>query len=213
MNEITLGERSVVYVTDIYCGWCWGFSERMKEFEAANRHRVNFTVISGGLFTGERATAISNYPHISQANEQITMLTGANFGAPYQQLLKEGSHMLNSLDAAVALATLRDQAPERSILWTHALQSAFYEQGLDLSDHNTIAAIALAHGLDADAVRTNLINGKAIKIAKQDFAIAHQLGVASYPTLLFIDGSNIYQLPATGTPFDILNQKLDALLT
>lgn len=48
MNAFNLPPKCVVYVMDAYCGWCWGFSERLGEFEAANRHRVPFTAISGG---------------------------------------------------------------------------------------------------------------------------------------------------------------------
>ena len=37
MNTFNLPARSIVYVQDVYCGWCWGFAERMVEFEAAKR--------------------------------------------------------------------------------------------------------------------------------------------------------------------------------
>ena len=73
-----LPARCVVYVMDAYCGWCWGFSARIVELEASNRHRVPFTAISGGLFTGQRARPISAYPHIPEANARIARLTGAN---------------------------------------------------------------------------------------------------------------------------------------
>lgn len=77
----------ILYVMDAYCGWCYGFSSRLREFEAANRHRIAFKVISGGLFIAERARPISAYPHIAEANAHIAELTGAQFGEPYQRLL------------------------------------------------------------------------------------------------------------------------------
>jgi putative protein-disulfide isomerase len=40
MQATVLPARCVVYVMNAYCGWCWGFSARIVEFEAANRHRV-----------------------------------------------------------------------------------------------------------------------------------------------------------------------------
>ncbi|BAL23481.1 thioredoxin [Azoarcus sp. KH32C] len=60
---------------------CSGSSDRMSEFESANRHRVAFTATSGGLFVGERAKAISSYPHIPEANQRI-MTYRYLFGAP-----------------------------------------------------------------------------------------------------------------------------------
>lgn len=212
MNTFSLPSQAVVYVMDAYCGWCWGFSERMCEFEAANRHRVAFTAISGGLFVGERAGPISNYPYIAAANERIAHLTGAVFGEGYQRLLQDGGAVLDSLDAAQGLAVLRAQAPERAVYWAHELQAAFYGRGLSLSDHGTIQEIAAAHGLDVAAVVRDLQDGSAQAQAHRDFALARQLGVASYPSLLFVDGNKVHALPATGTALHVLNEQLDVLL-
>ena len=114
MTTYHLPATSVLYVMDAYCGWCWGTSERMGEFEAANRHRVAFSVISGGLFVAERAKPMASYPHIPEANERIARLTGAAFGESYRSRLQEGSMIMDSLDAGAALAALRAQDPGRS---------------------------------------------------------------------------------------------------
>jgi len=213
MNEFVLPGQAVVYVMDAYCGWCWGFSGRMREFEAANRHRVAFTAISGGLFVGERAGAIANYPHIAEANQRISQLTGAVFGDGYQALLTRGDMVMDSLDAGAALAALRAQAPERAVHWAHELQAAFYGRGQSLSDASAVAAIAQANGLDDALVLRQLADGSAEARARMDFNMARNtLGARSYPTLLFRSGSEIHRLPATGTALFMLNQKLDALL-
>lgn len=212
MNTFNLPDKAVVYVMDAYCGWCWGFSQRMSEFESANRHRVDFTVISGGLFIDERAAAIANYPYIAQANERISNMTGALFGDGYKALLQEGTAVMNSLGAAEALAVLRAHAPDQAVHWAHELQAAFYGHGLSLSDHNVIADIARAHGLNETAVLCDLRDGVATAQARADFAIARQLGVASYPTLLYIDNGEVSLLPATGASLSAMNKQLDALL-
>ncbi|MGG7445069.1 DsbA family protein [Kosakonia oryzendophytica] len=212
MNNFTFPEQAVIYVMDAYCGWCWGFSKRMAEFEAANRHRIAFTVISGGLFLDDRAVPLSSYPYIPQANERIASLTGAEFGTGYKTLLDKGEAVMDSLAAAEGLAVLRSLSPERAVHWAHELQAAFYGQGLSLSDPATITGIAKAHGFDDAAVLSALQDGSAMAQARQDFAIARQLGVTSYPTLLYINDGVLHPLPATGTPLDVLNQTLDALM-
>ena len=206
------GEMKVVYVMDAYCGWCWGFSARIVEFEAANRHRVPFTAISGGLFTGQRARPISAYPHIPEANARIARLTGALFGTPYQRVLEEGRLVMNSSDAGAALAALRDLAPQKTIHWTRQLQEAFYERGQSLSEPATIGAIAAAEGFDAAEVLRRLQDGSAHVQAASDFALARHLGASTYPTLLFVDGPKVQSLPATGTALEVLNERIEALL-
>lgn len=212
MQAFKLPVQGVVYVMDAYCGWCWGFAERLAEFEAANRHRVAFTAISGGLFIGPRATAISSYPHIAEANQRITQLTGARFGEGYAALLHEGAAVMDSLDAARALAVLRAHAPERALHWAHELQAAFYGKGLSLSEPATIGEIAAANGLDVQRVLSDLQSDAASAQARADFAIARQLGVSSYPTLLYIDGNTAHPLPGTGATLAELEAQLDALL-
>lgn len=212
MNQNNLSQPMIVYVMDAYCGWCWGFADRLGEFEAANRHRIAFTAISGGLFVGPRAQAIASFPHIPDANARITQVTGAVFGDAYNRLLKDGSLVLNSDHAGAGLAVLRAHAPERAVYWAHAMQEAFYIHGASLSDPATIAAIAKDNGLDADAVMRDLESGAGAKMAQADFALARQLGVTSYPTLLLVKDGAVNQLPATGTALPVLNQALDALL-
>jgi putative protein-disulfide isomerase len=212
MNPFDLASRSVVYAMDPYCGWCWGFSERMGEFEAANRHRVAFTAIAGGLFTGEHAGPLSRHPYIAEANRQIAQRTGAQFGAAYQKLVAQGDAVMDSTDAAAGLAALRAQAPERAVHWAHQLQEAFYSRGLSLSAPGTIAGIASAEGLDAGLVLHQLADGSAKAQAQADFALTRALGVSAYPTLLYVDGSQVHRLPATGAALAALNSKLDALL-
>ena len=184
----------------------------MLEFEAANRHRIAFTAISGGLFTGERAGPISAYPHIPEANARIAQMTGAHFGEAYRQLLEKGTMVMDSTHAAAALGVLRYLAPDKAVLWAHQLQEAFYDRGRSLSDPNAIAEIAQAGGLDAAQVLSHLEDGSALRLAQSDFALARRYGVASYPTLLFVEGSNAHPLPATGATLEVLNKRLDALL-
>lgn len=212
MSTFKLPSRSVVYVMDAYCGWCWGFAGRMGEFEAANRHRVAFTALSGGLFTGGRARPISAYAHIGEANARIARLTGAGFGPAYQRLLAQGTMVMDSSDAAAALAALRELDPQRAIHWAHQLQEAFYARGRSLSEPALVAEIATEHGLDAGEVLRRLQDGSARAQAEADFALARRLGVSTYPTLLFVDGAQVHALPATGTPLDVLNGQLDTLL-
>ncbi len=163
-------------------------------------------------YLGERAKPIADYPHIPEANARIACLTGAVFGDAYNGLFEDGYLVMDSLDAGAGLAVLRAQAPERAVHWAHELQAAFYARGESLSDPATIAGIAAANGLDEAAVLRDLESDAGQTQAQADFALARRLGVTSYPTLLFVNGGTVHQLPATGTALSMLNQKLDTLL-
>ncbi len=211
MHKFSLPSKSVIYVMDAYGGWCWGFSQRMREFEATDLHCVAFAAISGGLFIGERAKSIASYPHIPEANERIAQMTGATFSDEYRALPPQGDMLMNSLDTAAGLAVLRAQAPERAVYWAHKMQAAFYGHSLSLSEHATIGGIAAANGLDEAAALRDIKSGTGDTLARSDIELTRQLGVSSYPTLLFVDSRNVHRLPATGTALSMLNQILDTL--
>lgn len=212
MNDATRHSAHVLYVTDAYCGWCFGFSPQLQDFEARNRRRVPFKAISGGLFVGPRVGPIGAYPHIPEANARIARLTGVHFGERYDELVREGRFVMNSEDAAAGLAALRAQDAGRSIRFAHLLQHAFYVEGRSLSDPQTIGRIAEAEGLDAAGVCRMLADGSAHVAAQADFAMARELGATTYPTLLFVDGDQVHRLPATGADPAVRNGQLDALL-
>jgi putative protein-disulfide isomerase len=202
----------VLYVADAYCGWCFGFGPRLKEFEAANRHRIGFRVISGGLFVGERARPIGDYPHIPEANARIARLSGVHFGDAYNALLAQGVFRMDSMAAAEGLAALRAQDEARAIEFLHRMQQAFYGEGRSLSDAQTYAQIATEAGVDPESTKKALASGEAARLARSDIAWARELGVSSYPTLLFMAGDQVRPLPATGTALEVLNRDLDAAL-
>src|SRR4051812_27993903 len=115
MTVISTTTREVVYVFDGYCGWCYGFDETLVAFWRANRERVPFRVISGGLFTGPHKPPIGTLTFIREANERVTEYTGARFGAAFDAVLRDGSLVLDSEAAAAGFAALRAQAPDRAV--------------------------------------------------------------------------------------------------
>lgn len=78
----------IYYIFDALCGWCYGFNKPMKEFYSCHKN-IEIEVISGGLFVGNRAQAIVNYPHIPGANARISAIFGVNFSENYQKMLEK----------------------------------------------------------------------------------------------------------------------------
>ncbi|MEU7044138.1 DsbA family protein [Streptomyces varsoviensis] len=174
----------LTYAFDAYCGWCYGFGPAIREFAAANAERIELRVLSGGLFTGPRARPVAAYPYIPEADARIAELTGAVFGDGYAEAFARGTAVLDSADAATALAALRRQAPERTLEIAGALQAAWYRDGRSLSEPDTLAAVATALGLDADAATAAYADPPTRRAAEEEFRQVRRLGVEGFPTLL-----------------------------
>ncbi len=205
-------ELALIYVWDAYCGWCYGFSKSLKAFHE-NHPELPLTVLSGGLFVGERKQPIGAYTHIPEANKRISQLTGVEFGDSYQSLLKEGTFILDSEAAAIGFSALRSFAPERSLNLASSMQRAFYYEGKSLSDPATYQEIAIAHNLDPEAVLARFDDVTSTKDAQADFMKVQQLGVHSYPTLLLQKGNEYIGLGGGVMTADKIEARLDVLIS
>ncbi len=200
----------LVYVFDAYCGWSHGFSGTLRE--VVSRHPdLPVEVVSGGLFTGSRLVPIREFGYVQGANAQIAQLTGAEFGAPYERLIADGSFVMDSEAAARGVAALRGAAPARAAELATALQHAFYADGLSLSDPATYRRTAEEAGLDADAVVAAFQAPEARAAAQADFGRAAELGVTAFPTLLAVDGERVTALAQGHATADEVDRRLAAL--
>ncbi|MGC0366184.1 putative protein-disulfide isomerase [Rhodococcus sp. 27YEA15] len=183
----------VTYVFDAYCGWCYGLGPAVRQFAQDHSDTVTLSVVSGGLYIGDRTVPMSTIPHLATANATIAERTGAVFDDRYVQFVTDGTFVMDSMDAAIGLAALRAQAPSKAVELASAMQSAFYSQGLSLSDPETYRDIARQFGLNSTLVVSSLFDPEVNNDARADFALARELGATSFPTLFFHgnDGSTV----------------------
>ncbi len=197
----------LVYVFDAYCGWSHGFSGTLRE--VASRHPgLPVEVVSGGLFTGPRRVPIREFGYVQGANAKIAELTGAAFGQGYEELIADGSFVMDSEAAARGVAALRQVAPDRAAELAAALPAAFYVDGRSLSEAATYRMIAQAAGLNADAVVAAFEAPEAEAAAHADFRRAAQLGVTGFPTLLAVDGDRVTPLAYGHATADEIDERL-----
>jgi putative protein-disulfide isomerase len=182
--------------------------------EAVSRHPdLPVEVVSGGLFTGSRRVPVRELGYVQGANAQIAELTGAEFGEAYEELIADGSFVMDSEAAARGVAALCQVAPARAAELAVALQHAFYVDGLSLSDAATYRKVAEAAGLDADAVVAAFEGSQAPYTAADDFHRAAELGVTGFPTLLAVDGYSATPLAYGRATADEIDQRLATLRT
>ncbi|MFF5078246.1 DsbA family protein [Actinoplanes sp. NPDC000266] len=171
------GRIKLTYAFDAYCGWCYGFGPALHEFAETNAERIDLRVLSGGLFT--TGAPIAAYPHIPEANQRISRLTGVTFGNGYLRVLAEGRAVTDSTDAATGLVALGHGLDAAA-----AMQRAWYAEGRSLSDPQVYRDLAVELGQDPDRVAAAYAAPATRSTARDDFREVRRLGVESYPTLL-----------------------------
>jgi len=215
MNN-TQGE--IIYVLDALCGWCYGFTPAVTQFHHDVKGKVNFRLLHGGLWPGERARPMDDslVNHLSRGMPLVTRKTGQQFGDAFKKkIVEDASFIYDTEPAARAAVTARALSQETDacleVAFVNKIQQAFFIEGRDINKRETFVAIAESLGLDSEEFSA-LYESKAMKASVvQQFTEARVLGVASFPTMLYKQGDLIEVLSGGVESLDNLHQKFEAL--
>ena len=199
-------KMKIVYVYDALCGWCYGFSPVIAQFQEKYKDSLSFEVISGGMITGKRIGSIGEVAsYISWAYKEIEKATGIKFGNEFlNKILKKGDAIFTSIPPAIALSVFKNLDPNNSIRFASDLQRAIYYDGIEPENLDAYGQIALKFGLDAKSFVSKMKDPLYEKLAEDDFKKSAELNVSGFPTI-FIEINGTYHKIGSGyMPFSKL---------
>ncbi|CAO3431186.1 DsbA family protein [Azospirillum endophyticum] len=187
--------RTVTYLFDPLCGWCYGASPAVASLSDVEDLVVE--TLPTGLFSGAGARPLDEgFAAHAWANDQrIHALTGQPFSERYRTgVLGDRRQTLDSGPATLALTAVALTAPGRELAALAAIQSARYVDGRDITAAATLADVLAGLGLDAAASlftegTEELMVADAVRVERgRQLMTAHRAN--GVPTLLFDDGSH-----------------------
>jgi len=205
----------ITYVTDALCGWCFGFSPVMAQLQDEYKDRIDFDIISGGLFLDGRVGLINEVaPYIKAgAYKQVESHTGVKFGEAFlQKVFTDGQMMLDSRPPAVAMAIVKEQIPDQAIPYVSMLLNAFYIDGMDSGDLQGYATRAEQIGLDKEDFLAKMVNPTYQQMAQAEFNLYRNSGISGFPSLILELNGKRTQLTKGYVPFNKLTEQLESLL-
>jgi putative protein-disulfide isomerase len=121
-----------------------------------------------------RRTIVGHWNHVVEAT-----------GLPFTPAALERPGFVYDTDpAARAVVVVRRDDEAMAIRYLGALQRAFYAEGLDVTDGETLADLAADFGLDRSAFLDAWASEDAKQETWRDYAISHRAGVTGFPTLV-----------------------------
>ncbi len=178
-------------VADPVCPWCYvglksfmAAKERLKdEFIVLPRiraYQLNPDTPAEGV--DRQAYYAKKFPDAAQRAQMIHQLKAAALGAGFAFEPSKPAHLPNTLKAhqIIRLAHF-DGAQERLAL---ALYAAYWDEGRDIGDEETLTAIAAEAGLDAENARQDLKNPKSAAEVKSEAEAFRHAGVTGVPTFI-----------------------------
>jgi putative protein-disulfide isomerase len=199
----------IIYIFDALCGWCFGFSPVMQELYKKHND-VKFTVISGGLVTGNRVGPMSNMAsYIEKAIPGLENTTGVKVGEEFKKQLKLGVRIQNSLTPAIAFCILKEMLPDKQTPLAHAIQQAYFVKGEDLENEETYTNIAKAFFLDEVEFRRKMADPRYENMANEEFEQAKRWGITGFPAVILNRGDSLIALSNGYTTFPELEERFE----
>ena len=205
----------LLYLHDPLCGWCYGLSPVINRVQQEFAGRVDVSVLCGGMVLGEDVGAIGEvWDDLGSSLPEVEQVTGVQFGAAFKALGEAGTYRYDSEPPSRAIAAFRHltQDPARAVAFAHAVQTAFFRDGLDLNQAATYDALLVPFGVAASEFRRRWAAPETTHAVQQEFAAVARIGVQGFPTVVLRLGEQGYVLARGYQPYEQLRQGLEQLL-
>ncbi|MGB0910026.1 MAG: DsbA family protein [Nitrospirales bacterium] len=184
--------RSLVYVTDPMCSWCWGFSPVIEAVRERYQGRCAVKLLVGGLRPGNterfdahrRNTILGHWRSVHDR-------TGQPFNFEFQM----GSDFTYDTEpAARAIFVMRQLEPSQAFSYLKAVHEAFYVENKDVTQLAVLTDLAIRHGVDQEQFVRLFHDSETKKEIWKEFDQVRELGVSGFPTLLALNGEEFITL-------------------
>ncbi|MBT9391727.1 DsbA family protein [Hymenobacter sp. NST-14] len=204
----------LLYISDPLCAWCYGMSPVIERVQQEFAGRLDVSVLCGGMFTGPEVTPIgADWPLMSGALAQVTQVTGATFGAAFRALGAAGRYVQDSEPPCRAIHAFRQLRQELAARFAHQVQQAYFQDGADLNDAATYAALVAPFGIEPAEFRQRLASPEVVRGTELEFAAVAKIGIQGFPTSILRVGSQGFVLARGYQPYatfaDGLTQALE----
>lgn len=207
----------IYYCYDAYCGWCYGFSEVIKEIAEVYKDKLSFEVLSGGMIpSGNPRSIAAMAGYISDEYKRVEEVTGIKFGVNYLWHItnpEESDWYPHSEKSAIALCIFKEQYPEQQVAFATDLQYALHFEGRDLTDDESYRLLLEKYSINSDDFYKKIKGEEYKDKALYEFSLCKQLQVNGFPAVLLQSGeTKFYQVARGFTSFENMKARIDKIL-
>jgi len=205
------------YCYDAYCGWCYGFSNVIKQIAVENP-QLQIDVLSGGMVLPETPTHISvTAGYILNAYKTVEDHTGVKFGTDYLWHIQHpdlSDWYPNSEKPAIALCIFKEIYPEKQVEFAGDLQNALYQDGRDLTDDEAYRHLLEKYSIQPESFYEKLRSEQYKEQAYYEFSLVKQLQITGFPCVLLQLSESKFHLVSKGyTSYSVIQERLTNVLS
>ena len=207
--------NTLIYVYDALCGWCYGFSPVMQQLHEKNSKEMDFTVLSGGMVTGERVGPIGQVAgYISEAYKTVEAHSGVQFGDGFLNgILKEGKAIFNSVPPGRALTVFKSYQPENAVAFASVLQKAIYFDGIEPENWEAYGKYAAQFGIEPRHFVLQMQQNQFEDETNAEFQQVAAWGIQGFPSVIMATPKKLYLLAQGYRSFEEMEEVIEQVKT
>lgn len=207
----------IYYCYDAYCGWCYGFSQVIKQIAEEYKDKLFFEVLSGGMIPAENPRPIAaTAAYINKGYKRVEEITGIKFGSDYLWHISnpgESDWFPHSEKAAIALCIFKEIYPQQQVAFAADLQYSLHYEGRDLTDDEAYRHLLEKYSINTEDFYKKLHGEEYKEKALYEFSLCKQLQVTGFPALLLQENETKFYLVARGyTAYEDVKIRIDNIL-
>ena len=176
--------RTLYYVHDPMCSWCWGYQRTWEQLRAALPDSVTVVNVVGGLAPDtDEPMPLEQQKTIAGYWADVAEQTGAEFNFDFWQ---DCQPRRSTYPACRAVLAAGKQQAEQAMI--DAIQRAYYLRAMNPSDNSTLITLAAELGLDEKQFSEDLTSPEIQAALEQNFVLRRKIGVYSFPSLVLAQG-------------------------
>lgn len=205
---------SFLYISDVFCAWCYGFTPTLHK--ALAEYNLDVHVMCGALHEEPLSLKIRSerVPNTREFIEKMHKITGVQISDAYVDMLTGENNeniFMDSLAASHLFYSLRHFAPKKSLEIIESMQNIFYAQGQDVFSKESIHNLCIKFSINIDDFyvffNNPLHKQEALDETELTFEIMND--VVLYPCLYYIDEQEEKHFVSRGfLPFEELQQAI-----
>jgi len=166
--------KTLYYIHDPMCSWCWGFEKTWEQVKKALPDDINIQHILGGLAPDSSEIMSNEMREYIQKNWQKIEMTipGTKFNHDFW---KNCQPKRSTYPACRAVIAIREQNPQLEVKMTQLIQQSYYLDAQNPSETNTLIALADQLDIDIKNFGKNLNSEKIQLLLLKDIALMRYL--------------------------------------
>ena len=198
------------YFADPMCSWCWGFAPVIQRIKQTYGEKINISLNLGGLRPGTTEPISTDLrEEILHHWQEVHRLTGQKF--LFDDAMPEG-FVYDTEPASRAVLTFGKLHPESALAYFSSIQSAFYTQGLDVTQTSVLVELAENFDIDPNSFRELFVSDEMHSLTKEHFMRSRQAGIQGFPSLIWQQDKNVETLSRGYLPWENISKLIDQRL-